>query len=320
MAEERIIKSPSLDSSYLYPTELLEIMVDTLPRLIKSKAQLLDFFEEAGTPREHLAEWRAKVEHDRQSVSKYHITRSILRSLNEKRDEARPVRREILRRIANIKDFSSGWDDDRERAERLVTWVREVASEKDACTWTTAARETFGRQAKVARFSAAEEHRKAFDDLKRDFYALFSFTDRKARSQALRSVLPRLFDFYGIPTNVAQEFGCDAACLIDFESERHLVELHWSDKPLGMATLAPSLVRLFSSDTAGAVFISPSGFADGAVADCHRALHQKLVILCHLEEFVMLLEHEKDLAQLLRLKVTAAKREQNPFVRFTEQL
>src|SRR3954470_4610841 len=121
----RSARPVALDSSYLYPTDLLELLVDTIPRLIKSKAGLIEFFASAGTPPDILAGWRAKLEYNRQGTGKFHVTRAVLRELNRREDEGRPARLEILRRIANNKDFSTGWDDDRERAERLVHWVRE---------------------------------------------------------------------------------------------------------------------------------------------------------------------------------------------------
>ena len=148
----RTARLPPLDSSYRYPHELLELLVDTLPRLVRSKTRLIDFFEDAGTPAELLAGWRARVEADRQGVNKYHITRSVLRALNELEDRARPVRREILRRIATSKDFSACWDDDREKARTLVGWVREVASDKDARTWGDSLEEAFRRRQAIANY------------------------------------------------------------------------------------------------------------------------------------------------------------------------
>ena len=131
---------PVLDRSYRYPPEVLELLVDTIPRLIKTKASLLEFFEDAGAPRELIAEWRGKLNRDRMGVSKYHLAWGLLRGLNALGDEARPVRHELLRRLARHADFSAGWDDDRERAEELVARIRELAGETDASTWTAACR------------------------------------------------------------------------------------------------------------------------------------------------------------------------------------
>ncbi|MGE5858829.1 MAG: restriction endonuclease, partial [Solirubrobacterales bacterium] len=95
----------ALDRSYRYPPDVLELLVETIPRLIKTKAGLLDFFEDTGAPKELLAEWRTKLRQDRASVSKYHIARGLLRGLNALGDEARPVRHELLRRLARHGDF-----------------------------------------------------------------------------------------------------------------------------------------------------------------------------------------------------------------------
>jgi hypothetical protein len=59
--------------------------------------------------------------------------------------------------------------------------------------------------------------------------------------------------------------------------------------------------------------ISSSRFADQAVRDLSSILPQRLV-LCHLQEIVLLLEQGRDLNKLLRAKVRAAETEQKPFV------
>jgi restriction system protein len=165
---------PALDRSYHYPPEVLELLVDTIPRLIKSKAGLLEFFEETGAPQELIAEWRTKLRQDRMSVSKYHLARGLLRGLNALGDEARPVRHQVLSRLARHGDFSAGWEDDRGRAEELVARIRELAGETDAGTWQAACQEVLTRQATLetyhARLKDAEDRREALAALKRDLY------------------------------------------------------------------------------------------------------------------------------------------------------
>src|SRR5512147_1395455 len=167
----------ALDRSYLYPPDVLELLVDTIPRLIKTKAGLLDFFEEAGTPEELVAEWRTKLNRDRMSVSKYHLARGLLRGLNALGDEARPVRHQVLRRLARHADFSAGWEDDRGRAEELVARIRELAGETDAGTWHDACQEAITRQATLesyeARLKDTQCRHEALEALKRDLYQAF---------------------------------------------------------------------------------------------------------------------------------------------------
>jgi hypothetical protein len=59
--------------------------------------------------------------------------------------------------------------------------------------------------------------------------------------------------------------------------------------------------------------VSASEFTAPAVSTCKEALTHKVVTLCTLEELVMLLEHQADLAGFLRRKVQATIIEKNPF-------
>jgi len=312
-------RQPVLDGSYRYPHDLLELLVDTLPRLIRSKAGLIDFFEDAGTPAELLAGWRAKVEADRQGVNKYHITRSVLRSLNELKDRARPVRREILRRIATSKDFSACWDDDRERAETLVAWVREVASDKDARTWGVSLEETFRSRQAIAsyerRLKSVESRRRALEELKRDVYRPFGLAE-KCRGPALAAVLPRLFEHFGVPARgpfVITPGGGSGP--VDFQGQAYLVEMRWQAGPVDAREIADHFVRVYSSPELAGLFISASGFTPEAIAECVHALEQRTCLLCELEELIRLLDAGGDLGELLARKVIAARRQKNPLVR-----
>lgn len=305
---------PALDRSYHYPPEVLELLVDTIPRLIKSKAGLLDFFEQAGTPEELIAEWRTKLRKDRMSVSKYHLARGVLRGLNALGDEARPVRHQVLSRLARHADFSAGWEDDRGRAEELVSRIRELAGETDAGTWQTSCQEALTRQATIetyhARLKDTEERRLALEAVKRDLYQAFRVSDPSERSAILGSVLPRLFTCHDVTTRQAPVAPQgDAAVLIEFDGALFLVELRWSDRPLDFRQLAPHLVTLYGWPDLRGLLISSSGFTDQAIRDLGSILPPRLV-LCRLQEIVLLLEEDRDLKGLLRAKVRAAEAEQ----------
>jgi restriction system protein len=60
----------SLDQTYHYPPELLEMLTEAIPCLFKSKQAVIDFFRGAGTPVPFQAEWQSKVRTDRDSVKK----------------------------------------------------------------------------------------------------------------------------------------------------------------------------------------------------------------------------------------------------------
>src|SRR4051812_10094953 len=102
--------TPSIDISYHYPPELLELLVDTIPVLGRAKEFPLEFFRGAGVPEKYLSDWREKLLTDRQSVTKCHITRSVLLRLNEGHDSTLGQRREVLKRVVEFEDFTACWE------------------------------------------------------------------------------------------------------------------------------------------------------------------------------------------------------------------
>ena len=96
--------------------------------------------------------------------------------------------------------------------------------------------------------------------------------------------------------------------------------MKWWDKAIGTREIAPHLVRVYNRGDVRGLFILASGYSDGAIADCQFALQQKVFVLCDLRELVMLLEHRKDLKELLRAKVRAAVAERNPFSRCLDSI
>jgi len=104
------------------------------------------------------------------------------------------------------------------------------------------------------------------------------------------------------------------ALLIDFDGTRYLVELRWADRPLDFRQLAPHLVTLYGWPDLRGLLISSSGFTDQAIRDLGSILPPRLV-LCRLQEIVLLLEEGRDLKGLLRAKIRAAEAEQKAFVR-----
>jgi len=95
-----------LDTSYHYPPELLELLIETIPLLVRSKTGLLDFFQGAGTPLDDLADWRQKVRRDKNSVNKFQITRSVLCRLNDRHDATLAPRREIIKRVSEFETIA----------------------------------------------------------------------------------------------------------------------------------------------------------------------------------------------------------------------
>ena len=95
-----------MDISFHYPPELLQLLVDTLPKLCKSKTDLLLFFQGAGTSSSILAPYQQLLQTDKTRFIKYHVTRELLAKINEQGENGLRVRRELLKRVVEFDDFS----------------------------------------------------------------------------------------------------------------------------------------------------------------------------------------------------------------------
>ncbi len=317
----------SLDQTYHYPPELLEMLTEVIPCLFKSKQGVIDFFHGAGTPAPLLAEWRSKVRADRGSVKKHEIARDVLRRLNEGGDKTLAQRREVIKRISEIEDFSTCWDSDRYKAQGLVGQIRHVVNVKDSFTRMNIEREKERRQRQDTQSAAAERMRQQRDERQRirdDLYALFSMADPHKRGKALEAVLNRLFASFGMLVRESFTVRGDQGQgvieqvdgAVEINGSLYLVEMKWWDKPIGRQEIAPHLVSVFNrgGDVRG-IFIAYSGFSAAAVADVKTALAQKILVLVELEEIVMALDRDMDFKALLIDKIHHSQTHKDPLHR-----
>jgi restriction system protein len=312
-----------MDVAYHYPPELMSLLIETIPRLCRSKKDVLLFFRGAGVSEAALADLTERVTVDRNAVSKAEIARSILGLVNEGGDRAIQQRREILKRVTQFEDFSVCWDNDRLVAIGLVEQVRRVVGVKDAFTRMQIERESERKarqQEQKERLQTIQRRREDLSQVKSDLFALFPERDANKRGKQLESVLTRLFEVSGIlvrepftlkgrgSTGVVEQV--DGA--IEFGAHLYLVEMKWWADALGPAEVAPHLVRVFSRHEARGLLISASGYTEAALQQCREALAQKVIVLSRLEEIVRLLEREGDLSAWLKAKTDAAIADKTP--------
>jgi restriction system protein len=90
--------------------------------------------------------------------------------------------------------------------------------------------------------------------------------------------------------------------------------------PIGKAEISEHLVRLMSRAEARGLFISAGDFTEPAVHTCREFLQHKIVALCHLQEIVVVLERQGELADCLIQKMRAAQIHKNPYFRQFESM
>lgn len=314
-----------MDISFHYPPELLQLLIDTIPLLNRSKKDVLLFFRGAGVSPRSLENLYARVEIDKDSISKYEIARTILTAINGQGESALRERREILKRVTEFEEFSTCWPNDQLKAKGLVSDIRKVINVKDSFTRMKQQLENERQQHQrehESRIEALREKQVELTKIKNELYALFRMENEESqkRGKLLEGVLNRLFDASGILIREAFEnIGNDGEGIteqidgvIEIDGYLYLVEMKWWAKPLGKAEVSPHLVNIFNRGHAGGILISNSSFSKPAIATFKDALTQKIVVLCELEEIVHTLEGQRELKELLKTKIQAAVMEKNP--------
>ena len=264
--------------------------------------------------------WKA----DKDSISKYEIVRQVLTTLNEKNESCLRERREVLKRVVEFESFSSCWPTDQLKAKGLVSEIQNVVNVKDSFTRMDMERKA-EQQERVAQ--KRDEREKAFKKIeqitkvKEELFALFSEENLQKRGKALEGVLNRLFKTYSVLVREAFTLKGDNKegiveqidGVIELDGYVYFVEMKWWDKPLGVPEVSEHLVRVYSRAEGRAIIISASNYTAPAINTCKEVLHQKVVILCILQEFVALLEHQGDLCDFLKKKIQAAVVDRNPY-------
>ena len=305
--------------TFQYSPDLLSLLVDAVPRLCKSKDDLLLFFEGAGVPESVLGPHEALLQTDRDAFKKHPVTRDVLKRLNEMGDRGLRERREILKRVTEFEDFSVCWENDRAAARGLVAQIQSLVNVKDSFTRMNLEREAERkkRQAKLkAREASREQSKQKVAKVKANLFALFGENDTHKRGKALEGVLNSLFSAEGIL--IREAFTNKGRCgegvieqidgLVEIDGQLYLVEAKWWNTSLGTAEVSPHVVRVYGrGGVAYGFFISYSDFTSAALGTFRDATIQgRVIIFAKLQEIVELLEREGDIKGWIKQKVRDA--------------
>ena len=318
--------SSLLQAGYHYPPELFQLLVDTIPRLCRSKRDVLLFFRGAGVKESLLRDLKRRLAEDASTINKFDIVRTLLTRLNEAGDAALGERRALLQRVHDFEDFSTCWESDRLEAQGLVGQIGKVVNVKDSFTRMRQEREEEARKRREVSRHEAEvlrQKRDTVDGIRRDLNKLFVMEDARKRGTALEDILNRLFEANGILVRESftrvGERGEGVIEQIDgvveIEGEIYLVEMKWLKDPAGPGDVAQHLVRVFGRNSSRGIFISYSGYTDAAIRTCKEALANAVVVLCTLQELVLLMESESELKDFLKEKVRGAIIDKEPLTR-----
>jgi restriction system protein len=171
---------------YHYSPDLLQLLVDTIEVLCRSKRDVILFFRGAGVHGQVIDDLAEQVSRDPDSIKKREIAQPLLVLVNEGGDATLRQRQEIVKRVVEWEDFSTCWPTQRLEAQGLVAQVRKRVNELDAFTRMHQAQETERTKRLApgrAKLAEAQQRRERFAALKKDFGALFGIAVPQQRGK-----------------------------------------------------------------------------------------------------------------------------------------
>lgn len=310
--------------SYHFPPDLFNLLVDAIPRINRTKKDLLAFFKNVGTPTSLLNKYYSLINYDPKQISKKDITREVLESLNSKdTDEYLGIRRQLLQRVVDFTAFNTCYDNDVDSAKARIYEIKQLVNLKDSVTKHEQFIENERNEklkAKQQQLSRIVTSKTKFDTIANDFNKLFTITNPQLRGKSLETVLNELFTFFKI--GIRESF-----CIADEESGKiyeqidgtielnnylTLVEMKWEHDPIGVNPLSRFMTRLFVRSNVDGIIISYSSFTDTAPPIAKEGLSQRTIALIDLQDISKILTLKKDLPEYLTSLIREVRLTKNP--------
>ena len=232
-----------MEITFHYPPELLQLLIDAIPRLCRAKGDVILFFRGAGVEQQVFADLERQLAVDSRGVNKYAIARTVLTRLNEAGEVTLRERREIIRRVVEFEDFSTCWPNDQLKAKGLVAEIQRVINVKDSFTRMRQERDDEARKHREGKRIEAEKIvRKRGRRLEAVLNRLF-----RAASILIRESFARV-DEPG--EGVVEQIDG----VIELDGEIYLVEVKWLKNSVGVADVSRHLVRVFTRDASRGIF------------------------------------------------------------------
>ena len=304
-----------------YPPDIMFLLIETIPRLSKSKKDVLLFFKGAGVPDSIIQPFEIIIDHNKESINKYQMVREILEKISEQNDRYLQQRREILKRVCQFDTFDVCFEDDRDKAKANVAEISKLVRMKDTVTKLENHLESKRQEEldkKKREVKKNQELNKKYDEIKSNFNALFAMVDPVKRGKALEPVLNDLFLFNRISLSEAFTVTVDNKVVeqidgaITLDGRTYIIEMKWEKEPIGVDKVGRFISRLFLRNDVGGVIISASPFTEPAIITANEAVSQQNIILVDLKDIYNIVDSKKDLKQFLRIMLSKSKINKKP--------
>lgn len=295
-----------MDTSFHFPPDLFNLLVDTIPRLNRSKKDLLLFYQNVGVPKDYLKRYYVLLETNSEAFKKYDVTREVLTYINEQADKMLGVRRKLLQRVVEFDTFECCYPNDKDRAKANVSDIQKLVKIKDTVTkYENYLNKERNEKIRIQRekrekIMKSKEH---FEELRTKFASLFSVSNPQERGKALEKILNTIFSYFKIAikedfTIYDDETGKNYEQIdgvVEIDHYLTLLEMKWEKEPIGADKVGRFMSRLLVRKNVEGIIISYSSFTETAIPTAKEALAISVLALVDLKVISDVLSQEKDL-------------------------
>ena len=302
-----------------FPPDVLENLVEAIPRLVRSKQQVLNFFTNAGVPAKLILDWQSAVDANRKSVTKFEMVRDILERLCRHGDMYLGELRQVLKLVVEWHEFSGSWETDAVKARGHVARLRELVGHKDTVTQVKQAAEAQEIQLRRARESdsrAKAEKEARLAEIDKRFARCFVLDNPQRRGEVFEAVANDYFREEGIqvsePFSVFTRGGTKVFEQIDGAVEvgghLFLVEIKWWSTAIDQKEAGAFCHKVLTRPNCGGIFMVNPHLSPGAVESLELGLKSAATFTSlTLHELYTCLRERASLIDLLRGKITKAR-------------
>lgn len=312
-----------MDTYFHFPPDLFNLLMDTIPRLNKSKKDLLLFFQNVGVPKELLQSYYILLRENNSQFKKFNVTREILTYLNQSPEKMLGVRRKLLQRVIEFDAFETCYPNDKDRAKANVADIQKLVKIKDTVTkyenyLSKEQSEKIKRQQQIS--DKIRVSRERFEDLQQRFCQLFAIENPQERGKKLEKVLNDIFSYFKIGVEEAfvvydDETGKNYEQIDGVVEINHyltLIEMKWEKSPIGADKIGRFMSRLLVRRNVDGIIISHSSFTETAIPTAKEALAISVIALVDLKDIFNVLNQKKDLVDFFSELIKEVKLYKNP--------
>lgn len=275
------------------------------------KDTVVSFMRVSGVPNELILRWK--------SEPKFVWAKNVINELN-KTENGRMIIRRIATEFYKMKNIPDEVRD-RDRGLDALRQLKRLLGDIQQNKVNETLNNSYHRSKQEMKIQLRKQQLQKIEELKMEYYSLFSSRNPQQRGYCLEKIVARLFkisdiEYHGSYRNNSNTQQIDG--YFRFEGFDYLVEIKWENNPINSSKIASLKQKVDTKLTSTrGLFISINGFRDEVIQDFSN--RDSKIIFMDGQELSYILENRISLYEALKLKIIGASKTGNPNVSIISQ-